>query len=64
MATGKASAKMTQSAAMANRLYDQISAFTDVFDEETFYLFAICVAVGTIFMAFILSRFVTIKSVD
>lgn len=47
-----------------NKLYEQIPAFTDVFDEESFYAFAACFTVGTIVVAFVLSRFITIKAID
>jgi len=44
-----------------NQIYDQFPAFTDIFDEETFYIFAFCFTAATIFVAFIASRFITIK---
>nr|ADV40377.1 putative mitochondrial 50S ribosomal protein L53 [Latrodectus hesperus] len=47
-----------------NKVYDQLPAFVDVFDEETFYVFVIFFTLGTILVAFILSRFITIKAVD
>lgn len=46
------------------RIYNDLPAFTDVFTEETFYIFAACFAMTTILVAFILSRFVTIKPID
>lgn len=46
------------------RIYNDIPAFTDVFTEETFYIFAICFALTTILVAFISSRFITIKPMD
>jgi len=45
-------------------LYSQVPAFTDVFDEETWYVFVICFVAGTFLVAFILSRFITIKPVE
>lgn len=45
-------------------LYSQVPAFTDIFDEETWYVFVICFVVGTVIVAFIVSRFVTIKPVE
>ncbi|EEB20478.1 mitochondrial 50S ribosomal protein L53, putative [Pediculus humanus corporis] len=45
-------------------LYSQVPAFTDIFDEETWYIFAFCFVVGTVIVAFIISRFVTIKPVE
>ncbi|KYQ52779.1 hypothetical protein ALC60_08068 [Trachymyrmex zeteki] len=44
--------------------YNQFPAFTDVFDEETWYVFVICFVAGTVLMAFILSKYVTIKAVE
>jgi len=46
------------------RMQQSIPYFTDVFDEETFYIFAGCFVLGTILLAFILSRFITIKEVE
>lgn len=47
-----------------SNVYNGFPAFTDVFDEETFYIFAICFTLGTIVLAFVLSRFITIKERD
>lgn len=47
-----------------NKVYDQLPAFVDIFDEETFYVFVIFFTIGTFLVAFILSRFITIKPVD
>ncbi|XP_048526605.1 uncharacterized protein LOC125505864 [Dendroctonus ponderosae] len=44
--------------------YSQLPAFTDVFDEESFYIFAYCMVCTTLVIVFILSRFITIKPVD
>lgn len=41
-----------------------VPAFEDVFDEETFYIFAGCVALGSIVLAFIASRFLTLSDPD
>lgn len=46
------------------RIYKDMPAFTDVFTEETFYIFAACFVACTILLAFILSRFIKIKPVD
>ncbi|XP_037914686.1 uncharacterized protein LOC119653767 [Hermetia illucens] len=46
------------------RFYYDIPAFTDIFTEESFYAFAFCFVCGTIIVAFILSRFITIKPLD
>lgn len=49
---------------MIEHLYSQIPAFTDIFDEATFYIFVVLFVAGTILVAFIGSRFITIKPVD
>lgn len=49
---------------LIDTLYSQVPAFTDVFDEETWYIFVICFVATTFLVAFILSRFITIRSVD
>lgn len=46
---------------VAERVYNDLPLFTDIFDEESFYVFAFCFTVATILLAIILSRFVTIK---
>ncbi|XP_073992926.1 uncharacterized protein [Rhodnius prolixus] len=45
-------------------LYSQIPAFTDVFDEDTFYIFVICFVISTLVLVLIISRFVTLKPID
>lgn len=45
-------------------IYNQLPAFTDMLSEETFYIFATCFALTTLLVAFILSRFITIKPID
>ena len=45
-------------------IYEQIPSFTDIFDEETWYIFVICFSLATFILAFIISRFVTIKPVE
>jgi len=44
-----------------SRIYNWFPAFNDVFDEETFYIFAAVVVAGSIFIAFLLSRFIKLK---
>lgn len=46
------------------RIYKDLPAFTDVFTEETFYIFAGCLVLSSILVAFLLSRFITLKPVD
>lgn len=49
---------------LIERMYKDMPAFTDIFTEETFYIFAGCLVLSTIVIAFVLSRFITIKPVD
>lgn len=46
------------------KMYNELPSFTDVFNEETFYVFVVCFVLATFLIAFILSRFITIKPVD
>lgn len=46
------------------RIYGDMPSFTDVFNEETFYVFVVCFVLATCLIAFVLSRFITIKPVD
>lgn len=50
--------------AVIEHIYNQLPAFTDIFTEESFYVFAVFFALGTCMVAFILSRFITIKPVE
>lgn len=47
-----------------SRAYSDLPAFTDIFDEEGFYLAFIGLTVFSILVAFIASRFITIKEAD
>lgn len=49
---------------MIEHLYSQVPAFTDLFDEETFYMCAMVFVAGTILLAYIGSRYITIKPVE
>ncbi|XP_029171103.1 uncharacterized protein LOC114940542 [Nylanderia fulva] len=49
---------------LIDELYSKVPAFTDIFDEETWYVFVLCFVAGTFLVAFILSRFITIKAVE
>lgn len=46
------------------KIYGEMPSFTDVFDEETFYVFVVCFVLATFLIAFILSRFIKIKPID
>lgn len=49
---------------MIENMYSQVPAFTDVFDEETFYIFVVLVVIGTFIVAYVASRVITIKPVE
>lgn len=49
---------------LVNKVYDQFPAFTDVFDEETWYIFAAVFTGATILAAVIASRFIKLKNLD
>ena len=44
-----------------NKFYDQTPGFQDVFDEETFYMFAGVFTLVTVVVAVVASRYITIK---
>ncbi|XP_058832456.1 uncharacterized protein LOC131690579 [Topomyia yanbarensis] len=50
--------------AIIENWYHQIPAFTDVFTEESFYVFVVCFVLSTIAVVLVLSRFITLKPVD
>lgn len=60
----QAQRKYEATLSIVNKVYDSVPAFTDVFDEETWYIFAGCFTVGTILVSLIASRFITLKPVD
>jgi len=45
-----------------NKFYDQTPGFDDVFDEETFYIFAGVFTLVTILAAFVASRYITLEN--
>jgi len=47
-----------------NGFYNQIPAFEDIFDEESFYLFIICFMILTFIVVYILSKFIKLRPVD
>ena len=47
-----------------DRYYEQTPGFQDVFDEETFYIFAAVFTLATCLAAFVASRYITIKQKD
>lgn len=46
------------------RIYNDLPSFSDYFTEDSFYMFAVCFVIGTVMVAILLSRFVTIKPID
>ena len=42
-------------------VYNELPSFADYFDEDTFYLFAFGFTCCTVLLAFVLSRFITLK---
>lgn len=49
---------------LIDTLYNHLPAFTDIFDEDTWYTFVAWFVTGTIVLAFILSKYITIKPVE
>jgi hypothetical protein len=45
-------------------IYGKFPHFTDVFDEETFIIFGILITLSSLLVAFILSRYITIRAVE
>lgn len=64
MASSQTGSNKDYNIKLIDTLYSQVPAFTDVFDEETWYIFVVCFVAGTFLVAFILSRFITIRPVD
>ena len=44
-----------------DKYYEQAPGFQDVFDEETFYIFATVFTLATCLAAFVASRYITLK---
>jgi large subunit ribosomal protein L53 len=57
-------AKKNYNLQLIDTIYEQVPAFTDLFDEDTWYVFAGCFVAGTCVLVFLLSRFITIQPVD
>lgn len=47
-----------------NKAYADLPAFTDIFDEEGFYLAFIGLTLVTVMVAFIASKFITLREAD
>lgn len=48
---------------LINNFYNSMPAFEDVFDEESWYLFVICLVIFTFIVVFILSKFIILRPV-
>merc|ERR1712117_984610 len=47
-----------------DKVYDQAPGFPDIFDEESFYMFAAVFTLVSCLAAFLASRYITLKSKD
>lgn len=56
--------KFQHSVQLFTKLYGNIPSFVDVFDEETFYMFAGIVIIATVLLAVVLSRYITLKEAE
>lgn len=56
--------KYERTLTMVNKMYGQLPGFTDVFDEETWYIFVILFIVATVLAAVVISRFVKLRDVE
>lgn len=46
------------------KMYDNMPYFTDVFDEDSFYVSVVLFVLSTVIVVICLSRFITIKEFD
>jgi hypothetical protein len=46
------------------RVYDNVPYFTEIFDEDTFYIAAFLFVAASFLMAFILSRYIKLQESD
>lgn len=46
---------------VAQKFSAYFPAFQDIFDEESFYIFAFCLTIGSFIAAFLASRYIKIK---
>ena len=47
-----------------DRIFSKTPSFEDIFDEESFYLFAACFTCISVVAAFVASRYITLKERD
>ena len=64
MSTQTGQRKYEATLKLVNKVHDQFPAFTDIFDEETWYIFAFMFTAITIVVAIIASRYITLKNID
>lgn len=60
----QAQRKYEATLSIVNKVYDSVPAFTDVFDEDTWYIFVACFTAATVIVTVIASRFITLKPVE
>jgi len=48
----------------ADRIFDKVPAFEDIFDEDSFYAFAAFFTLASVMAAFVASRYITLKEKD
>lgn len=60
----QAQRKYEATMSIVNKVYDSVPAFTDLFDEDTWYIFAACFTLATILVTFIASRYITLKPLE
>lgn len=49
---------------LVEKLSGFVPHFDDLFDEESFYIFAICLTLGSILVCFLLSKKIKLEEVD
>jgi len=64
MSTSGGSNTYSSHVSFFQKAYTSMPHFDDLFDEETFYVFALVVTISAIIIAFIMSRFITLKEVS
>jgi len=56
--------EVKQNLNIMNTLYSQVPSFSDIFDEQTWYIFVGLLTLSAVLIAMLLSRYVTIKPVE
>lgn len=60
----QAERKYEATLSLVNKVYDFVPAFTDVFDEDTWYIFAGCFTAATLILTIVASRYISLKPVE